>query len=493
MNSKSKVGVALILVALFLLFDAANSYATSGGSGNLIVTTVAQGGGALAGEIYIDGVATSQGSANVTLPAGSHSVSFGSLTGYTAPAPVPVTVLDRKTATVQGVYVASTSTNPCPTGYVLQNGVCVPSATTTPSGSQTTTPSGGQTTTGSGSQTTTSGGTSSPPQMSITTDAGALEPGQAAQITVVVSQNGKLLSGVSVQWTGIGNGLYATLSPTQSTTDSNGDAHTILSETAAPSTPDILTITATATAGGTTLTESVQVTLGVIPTGTITITTSQSGVGSTTGVSPVPTIYVDGNQAGSGFGTFTITVTGDTSHVIHWSDLTGFTTPVDLTVYVTNGFSYTVTGTYTGTSVPPPPPAFVTLQVTCISQLPSNGLPDPVINTPVTVTDATGTRIGGGVTDSSGMVSIQLPANAGLVTVTATPPPGEFKGSNAHSTQLTVGTTGLSVTFKWTEWGFSLVFGSTIDPSSEAAGGVFLLALGVVLAATDRKKPAKRA
>jgi len=166
MNSKSKVGVALILVALFLLFDAANSYATSGGSGNLIVTTVAQGGGALAGEIYIDGVATSQGSANVTLPAGSHSVSFGSLTGYTAPAPVPVTVLDRKTATVQGVYVASTSTNPCPTGYVLQNGVCVPSATTTPSGSQTTTPSGGQTTTGSGSQTTTSGGTSSPPQMS---------------------------------------------------------------------------------------------------------------------------------------------------------------------------------------------------------------------------------------------------------------------------------------------------------------------------------------
>jgi hypothetical protein len=480
MSSKSKVGAVLLIIGLFLLFDAASVLALPGGSGNLVVSTVAQGGTAVSGEIYIDGTPTSQGFANVSISAGPHSVSFGAVTGYTAPVPVPVTVQDRKAAQVQGVYVPSTSTTTtCPPGYYLSNGLCVQYQTTTTPGGQTTT-----TSTGQGNQTW------SPPQMSVATDSTALEPTQAATITAVISQNGQPLSGVSVYWTGAGNGVYASFSVSMSKTDGSGVATTRFTQTTAVPSPQTVILVASATYGNTTMGGQVTIYLGAIQQSPITITTAQSGVGSTTGVSPIPVIYVDSVQVHTGFGTFTVQVTAETSHTVSWGDLTGFTTPASYSLWANPGTTYPVTGTYIGTTVPPPPPSTVTLHILCVAQLPSGGLPDPVYSTPIVVTDATGKVIGQGTTDANGMVDIMLPANAGVVTVTATPPAGQFQGSNVHYTTLTVGTASLSLTLKWTEHGFSLVFGSAFDPSTEAIGGIFLAALGGIMVYSGRRKAA---
>ena len=72
--------------------------------------------------IYVDGVwrgnlrdspgGGSGGYFNVVVPAGSHVVSFGALTGYTAPAPQTVIVPAGQTVNVGGIYVATVVTPP---------------------------------------------------------------------------------------------------------------------------------------------------------------------------------------------------------------------------------------------------------------------------------------------------------------------------------------------------------------------------------------------
>lgn len=48
----------------------------------------------VSGEIFIDGVSKGWGSVAVTLSTGSHTVSFGAVSGYTTPAALTVNVVD---------------------------------------------------------------------------------------------------------------------------------------------------------------------------------------------------------------------------------------------------------------------------------------------------------------------------------------------------------------------------------------------------------------
>lgn len=79
--------------------------AVEGDSGILSVTTIPSGG-----EVFVDGASVGFGPLEVTLAAGSYTVSFGEVAGYTPPDPISVTVHANAGTLVEGIYVADFET-----------------------------------------------------------------------------------------------------------------------------------------------------------------------------------------------------------------------------------------------------------------------------------------------------------------------------------------------------------------------------------------------
>ena len=82
-----------------------NAIAVSPPPGSLTVTILPQGADTAGAQWSADGGSTWHTSGTVSLPAGSYTVSFRTITGWTAPAPQNVTVSSGRTTTVTGSYV----------------------------------------------------------------------------------------------------------------------------------------------------------------------------------------------------------------------------------------------------------------------------------------------------------------------------------------------------------------------------------------------------
>ena len=474
MSSKAKVGAVLVIIALFLLFDAANSFAgPAGGQGKLTVTTVTQSGGSILGEIYIDGTPTAQGTATVNVTAGSHTVSFGQVAGYATPAPISVTVLSMGTSSAQGVYVPSSSGgNPCPAGYVLQNGVCVPSSTTT-----TTTITA--TTSSSTTTSTTTGPPSNPqpPVLSLSASPSSPAPSQASTLTLIVADpTGWRDSGALVTW----STNFGSLSVTSATADANGVATTTFTS----QTAGTATITVSATYKGQTSTTSTQIVV-TSTTGTLVVKNVLSG-------SPITAdVNVNGHDYGQ-VSTQTVTVNGYATNTVTWGasySQPQTTIPQPQDVVVAPGQTVTVTGTYYPMSGVP---STVNIHVLCETTTGYQGqsASAPVPGVVVTVDNAFGTQLASQTTDANGMATLVVNAQAGQVTVYAKPPQSTLLGQKSKT--VDVSASDISVDFDWVFY-MSLLFGSAVSPGAEAIGGVFLLSLGAVMVVSDRKKPEKKA